>query len=85
VRSRGSTVGQANTCLALFDLPCAPPPPHPNRLRLLIANIAGVYYVGNLLKSWFVQGFESMTGIEPGTALLLAFANTTKPLQRIMA
>jgi hypothetical protein len=43
---------------------------------------AGEYYIRNLLKPWFVQGFEPMTGIKPGNALLLANANTTKPLLR---
>jgi hypothetical protein len=43
---------------------------------------AGEYYVHNILKSWFTQGFKPMIGIEPGTALFLAFANTTKPSRR---
>jgi hypothetical protein len=40
---------------------------------------SGEYYVRNLLKSWFAKGLEPVTGIKPGTTLLLAFANTTKP------
>jgi hypothetical protein len=57
-------------------------PPLPELVTLANRKFCtGEYYICNFLNSWFTQGFEPMMGIEPGIALLLAFANTTKPLR----
>jgi hypothetical protein len=64
--------------LALFDLPCTLAQIGFARLaRNALGSITP-----NLTYIMVVQGTEPQTGIKPGFALLLAFANATKPLQR---
>ncbi len=74
--------GWADNCLfsSIRFTTCAPPLT-PIGYACKSRKCAGKYYIHNLLKSWFTQGFEPMMGTEPCSALLLSYYNTTKPLR----
>ncbi len=81
VGSRGSSVGQAISYSALSDFPRALPP-SPESATLANRESAGKYYAETHSYRGSTGNEIQSQGIEPRTALLLANANTTKPLQR---
>jgi hypothetical protein len=62
VQSQGSTVSQANTYFLLYPIYPAHPPPRPNRLRSLIANIALGSIMPNLAYIVVALGMKPKAG-----------------------
>ncbi len=69
------------TPIQLYPIFPAHSPPRPNWLRSNRES-AGKYYAKTCYYSGSTGNEPRSQGIEPGTALLLANANTTKPLRR---
>ncbi len=70
------------TPIQLYPIyPVHAPPPLPKLATVANPKFALGSITSKLTYIVVAQGFEPMAGIKSGTALLLTFANTTKPLR----